>query len=283
MMIRLRSIGIVAFAMTLASTWLCGGVFADDSGADKVIEYYRRKANIPPAAAVKVEDLEDSKLGAGKTGSLVIGGRKTAFTVSADGRYAIFGEVEDLTVDPFKAVMEKISLEGKPMKGPKDAKVTIVEYSDFQCPFCQRGYNTIEKQVLKEYGDKVRFAYKHFPLGFHKWAEPGAVAVECAGKQSEDAYWKVYTKLFEEQKQINPGNLKEKVAEALEGSDVDKAKFDDCVDNDKSVVDQVRAEMKEGQSIGITGTPAFVINGRLLSGAQPFPRFKAIIDDELAR
>src|SRR5581483_3374044 len=104
------------------------------------------------------------------------GGGKVPFVASADERYVVFGTVEDVTTDPAKAVMEKINLKGEPFKGPADAKVTIVEYSDFQCPFCGRGYQTMENQVLKDYGDKVRFYCKNYPLPFHPWAEPAAVA-----------------------------------------------------------------------------------------------------------
>jgi protein-disulfide isomerase len=274
-----NAIGVGIIAAAVLTSWTSAASAVD---TEKLIEYYRRKGNIPPSATVEVKDLADSPIKGAKSGKLAVGGRSLGFLVSDDGRYAIFGDLEDLTVDPFKAVMEKISLEGRPFKGSKDAKVTIVEYSDFQCPFCKRGYDTVEKQVLPEYGDKVRFVYKHFPLGFHPWAQPGAVAVECAADQNEDAYWAVYTALFEEQKQINVQNLKEKVEAALEGKEIDKAKFDDCFDNKKTAA-RVANDMKEGQSVGVSGTPAFLINGRLLSGAQPFAQFKAVIDDELSR
>lgn len=260
-------------------------VQAADVKTDQLVTYYRKKANLPPQAEISVTGLAASPIKGAKQGTLEIGtpprSRSIPFLVSEDGRYVVFGEAEDLTVDPFKKVMEKISLKGKPAKGPANAKVTIVEYSDFQCPFCSRGYATIENEVLKEYGDKVRFIYKHFPLNFHPWAEPGAIAVECAGLQNADAYWKVYSHLFERQKDITPQNLKEQVLEALAGSKIDKAKFEDCFDN-KKTADTVKAEMAEGQSVGVTGTPAFIINGRLLSGAQPFQAFKNVIDDELA-
>jgi len=177
--------------------------------------------------------------------------------------------------------MEKISLKGEPAKGPGNAKVTIVEYSDFQCPFCARAYNTIEKEVLRDYGDKVRFYYKHYPLNFHPWAQPAAVAAECASRQSEQAFWKLYEAFFEKQREINPQNLKEKVDEALKDVKIDKQKFDTCFNNQETL-EQVRYEMAEGQSVGINGTPGFIINGRLLSGAQPYQMFKNVIDDELA-
>ena len=251
---------------------------------DNVVKYFRKKANIPPNATVSVKDVKDSPIKGAKQGSLEVANgpqtREIDFTMSADGRYVIFAETEDITVDPFKKIAEKISLKGKPFKGSDKAKVVIVEYSDFQCPFCTRGYTTVENEVLKEYGDKVKFVYKHFPLNFHPWAEPGAVAVECVGQQNDDAYWKVYAYYFENQKEITPQNLKEKTLEVLKGTKVDTAKWEKCYDN-KDTLAQVKAEMAEGQSVGVTGTPAFLINGRLLSGAQPFQQFKNIIDDEL--
>jgi protein-disulfide isomerase len=252
---------------------------------EQVVKYFRKKSNIPPNATVTVKDLKDSPIKGAKQGSLEIANgpqvREMDFIVSSDGRYVVFAEVEDVTVDPFKKVAEKINLKGKPYKGKDGAKVTIVEYSDFQCPFCARGYSTIENEVLKEYGDKVKFVYKHFPLNFHPWAEPGAVAVECAAQQNKEAYWKLYSYLFENQKEINPQNLKEKSKEALKDTKIDMAKWEKCYDN-KDTLAQVKADMAEGQSVGVTGTPAFLINGRLLSGAQPFQQFKNVIDDELA-
>lgn len=271
---------LVAGASLLIAASAAGA--ADDAGSEKLIEYYRRKSNVPPGAAVTVESTAASPISGAKSGVLSDRGRKVDFLVSNDGRYAIFGTLEDLTVDPFKAIMEKIDLKGRPVKGPADAKVTIVEYSDFQCPFCTRGYETLEKQVLKEYGDKVRFVYKHFPLNFHPWAQPGAVAVECAADQDPAAFWELYSYYFENQKEVNQQNLKDKSKEVLGKTKIDMAKWEACYDSNETLP-RVQADMAEGQSVGVSGTPAFIINGRLVSGAQPFQSFKAVIDDELAR
>lgn len=256
---------------------------ADHSQA--VVSYYRKKANVPPSQKVTVVGLKDAAIGGVKEGNLQVGdgpsGQMVPFTQSADGRYAIFAPVEDVTADPGKAVMQKIDLKGQPSKGPADAKVTIVEYSDFQCPFCSRGYNTMEKQVLAQYGDKVKFYYKHYPLPFHPWAEVGAVAAECAKQQKPEAFWKVYSGLFEHQGEITPDNVKAKATEYLADSGVDMNAWNDCFDNKKSLP-AVKAQMAEGSSVGVRGTPGFIINGRLVSGAQPFESFKNIIDDELA-
>jgi protein-disulfide isomerase len=262
-----------------------GSALGQNLDTDQIIKYYRKKNNVPPAQQVSASGLKDSPIKGAKEGVLEVGtapqARKVPFTASPDGRYVIFAEVSDITVDPSKAVMQKIKLDGAACRGPKDAKVTIVEWSDFQCPFCAKGYNTLEQQVLKEYGEKVKFCFKDFPLGFHPWAEPAAIAAECVREQKSDAYWKVYDGYFQNQKDVNPTNVKEKAWAFAEPEKIDKAKFDECYDAKKTQAG-VKSDMAEGQGVGVTGTPSFVINGRLLVGAQPFEQFKAVIDDELA-
>jgi protein-disulfide isomerase len=277
----------------LLGNWLLAGLFlvglagvAGAAGPDneQIIRYYRKKANVPPATQVTIANLKDSPIKGAKQGDLVVGtpqSKSVSFTVSGDGHFIVFGDTEDLTVDPSKAVMAKIKLQGEPSRGPNNAKVTIVEFSDYQCPFCSKGYTTVETQVLKEYGDKVKFYYKNYPLPFHPWAQAGAIAAECAKLQKPDAYWAVYKGLFEQQKDITNDNVKEKVHAMLADQKIDMAKFDDCFDN-KKTLDKVKADQAEGSSVGVTGTPSFIINGRLIVGAQPFESFKNIIDDELA-
>jgi protein-disulfide isomerase len=251
---------------------------------DRLIKYYRSKANLPPTQKIVVADVKKSALNKNmEEGTLEIGEepalQRVSFVASEDGRYVIFGDVEDTTVDPRKVTMSKIDLSGLPSKGGRSAKVTIVEYSDFQCPFCNRAYATME-QLLKEYGDKVELYYKNYPLPFHNWAEPAAIAAECARQQSPDAFWTVYKGLFEAQKDLTAANVKEKVTGMLAASGIDMSKFNDCFDNKKSLAD-VNAQKAEGLALGIQGTPGFVINGRLVSGAQPIEQFKSIIDAEL--
>jgi protein-disulfide isomerase len=258
---------------------------ADDAANAKIIDYYRRKSNLPPEVTATVTNITDSKIPGAKIATLTLtrGGQAQTQTIlmSADGRYVVFGEVEDVTSDPFKAIAAKLKIQGAPVEGAKDAKVTIVEFSDFQCPYCSRAHTTIE-QVMKEYDGKVKLVYKNYPLPFHKWAEPAGIATACAFKQDPAAFWKMYDFFFNNQQQITPENVKDKALEALAGTKVDKAKWTTCYDN-KETADIIKADMAEGQSVGVTGTPAFIINGRKISGAQPFQNFKAVIDDELSR
>jgi len=259
---------------------------ADDAASQKIIDYYRRKQNVPPEVEITIADVTDSKIPGAKVATLKLsrGGQvqDTKILMSTDGKYVVFGELEDVSADPFKAIAAKITTQGKPVRGPKDAKVTIVEYSDFQCPYCARAHQTMSEQVMKEYDGKVKLVYKNYPLPFNPWAEPAAVAAACAFDQDPDAFWKLYDYFFINQQQLNPQNVKEKATEALKGTKVNMEKWNDCVDN-KKTLERIKADMAEGQAVGVSGTPAFIINGRKISGAQPFQNFKAVIDDELAR
>ena len=159
--------------------------------------------------------------------------------------------------------------------GPKDAPVKVVEFTDYQCPFCSRSRPTVN-QILDTYKGKVRYVLKDFPLSFHKDSLKAHESAYCAGDQGK--YWEMNKKIWANQKAIGADDLK-KYAQELK---LDKKKFDDCLDSDK-YGDKVRKNQQQGESVGVNGTPAFFINGRLLSGARPFDNFKEIIDAELSR
>jgi protein-disulfide isomerase len=167
-----------------------------------------------------------------------------------------------------------VSTAGRPARGGDKAPVTIVEFSDYECPFCKRAEPTVQ-QVLKTYGDKVRFVYRHYPLEFHAKARPAAEAAACAAAQGK--FWEYHDKVFASD------DLGEAKLKAIAGEiGLDQAKFDACLAKGerKGEIDQ---DMADASAVGVTGTPAFFINGRMISGAQPFEKFKEIIDEELAR
>jgi protein-disulfide isomerase len=168
-----------------------------------------------------------------------------------------------------------------PVKGDKKAPVTIIEYSDFECPFCGRFHQSTLPQIITDYVDKgkVLFAYKHFPLSFHKNSKNASMASECAKEQGGDkVFFKYHDILYVNQTTQTVENLKKWAADM----GLDTAKFNSCLDTQK-YAKEVDADFAEGQSIGVSGTPAFFINGRMLSGAQPFSAFQTIIDEELAK
>ncbi|MBK7975357.1 MAG: thioredoxin domain-containing protein [Deltaproteobacteria bacterium] len=256
---------------------------------DKLAQFFRGKVNLPPNVPMQVGNVKDSvAFGGLKEGTIEVGEgpqkRTIPFVATADGRWVMFGTPQDITVDPKQEILAKIKLEGQPFRGAADAKVTIVEYSDFQCPYCKRGYDVIEQQVLKEYGDKVKFYYKHYPLPFHPWAEPAAVAVECAREQSVDAYWATYHGFFERQNDVKePANVKAVAKDILAKTKtkIDMKAWQECYDGQKTLA-AVKAQAEEGASVGVNGTPAYFINGQSLEGAQPFEAFKGVIDAALA-
>ncbi|MFI5394454.1 MAG: thioredoxin domain-containing protein [Candidatus Binatia bacterium] len=248
--------------------------------------YIKKTGSLPPEVTLKVIDAAPAEVPSMLNVTLEAsnGGntQKVPLLVSRDGRYFIQGRLVDLTVDPYKAVVEKISLKDQPMRGNPDAKVTIVEYSDFQCPFCSRAYNTIESEVLKAYGDKVRLVYKNFPLSsIHPWAESGALAAACARKQSPAGFWKMYDFLFQNQQEISLDNLKEKAQGVIKEAGLDVTAFDACFDN-KAALDAVKSDETEAEALGVNSTPTFFINGQKLEGAVPFENFKAVLDQALS-
>lgn len=163
-----------------------------------------------------------------------------------------------------------------PVMGPKDAKVKVVAFSDFQCPFCSRAAG-IMTQLKKAYGNKIQMAFKHYPLPMHPQAKPASEASMCINEQSSDKFWKFHDKLFENQDKLDDENLK-KYAKAV-GANMEK--FTECF-NSKKYAALVENDLKYGSQKGVSSTPTFYINGIEVKGAQPIERFKEIIDDELA-
>jgi len=164
---------------------------------------------------------------------------------------------------------------GRAPRGNAGAAVEVIEFSDFQCPFCLRAQPTVE-QVLKTYGDKIKFVYRHYPLQNHPAARPAAEASACAEVQGK--FWEYHDRLFANPTKLSDADLKAH-ATAL---GLDTATFNACVDNHQQKPG-VDADMAAAEAVGVTGTPAFFINGRSIEGAQPFESFKRIIDEELAR
>jgi protein-disulfide isomerase len=172
----------------------------------------------------------------------------------------------------------KVPVTGSPVKGPVTAQVTIVEFSDFQCPYCKRVEESLHK-VLETYKDKVRLVWKHEPLPFHNRAVPAAVlSLEARAQKGDKGFWEAHDKLFENQSKLEDADL-EKYAEELK---LDVGKFKDALKNKKWQKD-IDADMDLADDLQASGTPHFFINGRRLVGAQPYEKFQKIIDEEIKK
>jgi predicted DsbA family dithiol-disulfide isomerase len=178
-----------------------------------------------------------------------------------------------MMLPPLLLPKQEIAAEGQ-SRGPSSAPITIVEFSDYQCPYCSRAEDTVKK-VMDEYKGKIRLFYRDYPLPFHAQAQKASEAALCAADQNK--YWEMHEKLFANQQALAVPQLKEHA----KGLGLDQAKFDKCLDGgDKAK--EVEISKKAGEEAGVNGTPHFFINGRPLSGAQPFEEFKKVIDAELA-
>lgn len=164
-----------------------------------------------------------------------------------------------------------ISIDTDPVKGPRTAQVTLVEFSDFQCPYCKQGVGVL-KQLQQRYGDKVRVVYRDFPLSIHPQAPKAAEAAECANEQSR--FWEMHDKLFESTS-LQIADLKRIAAEV----GLDPARFGQCLDTGK-YAPEIRADMADGQKYGVSATPTFFVNGRMITGAN-YQKLSELIDEEL--
>ena len=165
------------------------------------------------------------------------------------------------------------------MRGPKDAPITLVEYSDFECPFCTRGFETVN-QLMKKYEGKIRFVYKHLPLSFHEQAMISAQYFEAIRMQSDDKAFKFHDEIFKNQSKLKNGvAFLDATAKAV-GADMKKLKAD--VNSDK-VKNRIEADMKEAGSFGMQGTPGFLLNGVPVRGAYPAEYFVGLVDELVKR
>lgn len=210
------------------------------------------------------------------------------FLLSKDAKTLIRMTTLDLTKDPNAEVMKKIDVKGRPSRGNQDAKVILVNYDDFQCPFCSRMHQELFPQIFKEYGDRVLFVYKDYPLAeIHPWAIHAAVDANCLAEQNNDAYWN-YADYLHANQQVVSGQQGHDAQNAfLDGAallqsrqhNLDAAKLSACLKAQDETA--VKASLKEGESVGVSATPTLFVNGEEMDGALPIAEIRAVLDRAL--
>ena len=194
----------------------------------------------------------------------------------------------DLTKDAYSDLMSKIDVRGRPSRGAKSAKVVVVNFDDFECPFCSRMHQTLFPEILKEYGDRVTFIYKDYPLAeIHPWATHAAVDAGCLAAQNGDAYWDFADYIHANKQEIDSAKTPDGRLDAvdrmaiLQGQrhSLDGAKLMACLKAQNE--DQVRASMKEADSLGVSATPTLFVNGQKIDGAVPISELRAALDTAL--
>jgi protein-disulfide isomerase len=210
------------------------------------------------------------------------------FLVSTDGTTLIRMTKLDLTKDPYAEKMKKIDIANRPARGAKDAKVVVVNYDDFQCPFCSQLHRTLFPELLKEYGDRVEFVYKDYPLAeIHPWATHAAVDANCLAAQSADAYWNFADYIHANQREVSEEKTRDAEFAALDRlasaqgqqHNLDQAKLQSCIKAQND--DAIKASLREGESVGVEATPTLFVNGEEMDGAIPIADVRAVLDRAL--
>jgi protein-disulfide isomerase len=206
-----------------------------------------------------------------RTGDEVNALRTSIETAAAPARPREMGTRD--AIDPNRRY--PVSTKGAPVRGNPDAKIAVVEFSDFQCPFCEKSVHTLD-QIEQSYGDKVRIVFKHLPLSMHSKAPAAHAAAEAAHRQGK--FWAMHDKIFANQSEMSP----EKYREYAHEIGLDLARFDRDV-ADASVKQRISDDAAEAARLGVSSTPAFFVNGRYLRGAVPFESIQALLDEDLGK
>ncbi len=275
---------LIRYALVLVLA-ICLGCVAQSaaptSGADlnyKIERQVRSYYKVPPEVKVLVGKPAPSAAFANfdsVTVTIDNGDKKQdlAFLVSKDRSLLLRTVKFDLNKDPFVETMNKIDIGGRPTRGAKGAKVVLVNFDDFECPFCARLHHTLFPEILKEYGDRVTFIYKDYPLvEIHPWAMQAAVDANCLAAQSADAYWDFADYIHSNQNEVSNGKTPGARLEAVDKltmqqgqkHNLDIAKLQTCVKaQDESAV---KTSMKQGESVGVDATPVVFVNGEEING-----------------
>ncbi len=275
---------------------LCLGCVAQSAPPDlarKIEHQMRSYYNIPTEVKVIVGEVAPSPDWPGyDTVAVTIDGESKKqdykFLLSKDRNTMLRITKFDLTRDPFADLMSKINVSGRPSRGASGAKVVVVNYDDFECPYCSRMHAMLFPEILKEYGDRVTFIYKDYPLSeIHPWAIHAAVDANCLASQNADAYWDFADQVHANKRDVDnektqPARfdvLDKMAVQQGQKHNLDAPKLQACVKAQNE--DGVRASMKEADELGVSATPTLFINGQKIDGAVPPNEIRAALDQAL--
>jgi protein-disulfide isomerase len=274
---------------------ICLGCSAQSTSPDtaKAIErQVRSYYKLPPDVQVSIGPVHPSEFANFDAVKLTFskGTRKDEydFLLSKDNKTLVKMTKLDLTKDPNAELMKKMDVTNRPTRGNKEAKVVVVNYDDFQCPFCSRMHQTLFPQIYKEYSDKVLFIYKDYPLAeIHPWATHAAVNANCLAALNNDAYWDYADYLHANQQVVGgqQGHDSQNAfldrAAVLQGQQhgVDPTKLAACIKSQDDTA--VKASIKEGDAVGVSATPTLFVNGEEMDGALPIAQIRAVLDRAL--
>jgi protein-disulfide isomerase len=252
---------------------------------DTVNSFLFQTFGYDPAITWKITDIRPSEVPGLAEVSVVIttaqGANSNRLLVSSDGKHAISGDLLPFGAHPYQDAREKLEkgVNG-PAKGPAKAPVMIVEFSDMQCPHCQKAAPTIDSLLTQE--PDVHFVFQNFPLPIHNWAEKAAGYVDCVGRASNEAVWKFIQKTFDDQANITEANADEKLKAIATASGVNADEIAACAAKPETK-SRIEASLDLGKSVGVTGTPTLFINGRSVAANAPLDTLKKLVEFEASQ
>lgn len=203
------------------------------------------------------------------------------FYVSKDGQKIIRGSVYDINQNPFKADLDKLDPKYQPSFGTPGAPVVLVEFSDFECPYCREEAKALRQNLLKTYPTEVRLYFMDFPLEtLHPWAKSASIAGRCIFHQNATAFWDYHDWIFEHQDQITPENLRAQVLDFAKDKTIDQTQLSTCIDK-RATEDEVNKARAQGQALQVSSTPTIFVNGRRMVGSVAWEDLKRVIDYEV--
>ena len=207
--------------------------------------------------------------------------QEETFYISTDGQKLIRGTVFDITKNPFKEDIDKLKTEYQPATGTAGAPVVVVEFSDFECPFCRQEAQTIRQNLISTYPKEVHMFYIDYPLeSLHPWAKAASMAGRCVFHQNASSFWDYHDWIFENQDQITADNLKSKVLEFATAKGLAVDQLSKCIDS-RATEDEVNKAKQIGKDLSVDQTPTIFVNGRRMVGAVTWPDLKRVIDYEI--
>jgi protein-disulfide isomerase len=282
---------------TLLLLFLCLGCSAQSMSpevARRIEQQVRSFYTIPPRVKVVLGPTKPSEFPNYDALTITFdGGEKKQtydFLLAKDGKTLLRMTKFDLNKDPYAEVMKKIDVGGRPTRGNNKAKVVAVNFDDFECPFCSRMHQMLFPALLKEYGDRVLFIYKDFPLAeIHPWATHAAVDANCLAAQNQDAYWDFADYIHANQKDVNSEKghdsefaaLDRMATEQGQKHNLDGNKLQACIQAQND--DSVKTSVHEGEALGIEATPTMFVNGEKVDGALPIGELRAVLDRALVQ
>ena len=285
---RLIPAGILAVVVLAGTCWLWGQTkkpitpgLNTAAISQKIVQYIRERFNFPATVKLSTGAFRNSPYADFYVTTVIVDDGKEKknqdFFVSKNGRYLIDGTIFTLGADPKREVVQSISLHDVPSEGAANAPVTIVEFSDLECPSCALFHEFLTKQLLPKYQGQVRVVFKEFPLvNIHAWALTGAIADQCVYQINPQSYVPYRSLIYQHQTSLTGANARDALVQYGEQLGIDRLRLATCIDS-KATLPRVERDAREGTQLGVSQTPTSYINGKVMVGAaSPDVVFKAI-------